>query len=235
MKIIHFETVTSTFDYLKENYATLDEFTFVDADFQTSGVGRENREWISPKSENLLFSFILKNNKYFDNYQFVSLLSAVTVCETLNRLNIKATIKWPNDVYVGDKKICGILLKGNIPDYLLVGIGLNVNQREFKGEYRIIPTSIINEINKLINIGSFKKELYFNLEKELKKMNKEYIIKYIRNYNYLKNSLISFKADGDLKTGTVVDISDCGELLIKINDKIIPLRSGEINQLNKIK
>ena len=134
MKELHFESVDSTNTYLKQNYNNLENFTFVSADNQTQGRGRNNRKWIS-SNDSLLFSLLLKDKKYFDYVNTISILSAYSIVQVLQDYGINnLSIKWPNDVYVNDSKISGILLESisstNI-ECLIVGIGINVYQREF--------------------------------------------------------------------------------------------------------
>jgi BirA family biotin operon repressor/biotin-[acetyl-CoA-carboxylase] ligase len=83
----------------------------------------------------------------------------------LERFNVKGlSIKWPNDVYVFDKKICGILLEGCSTDNqitdIIIGIGINVNQTEFSGEYNVPPTSMAIELNKKTNLSKLKRKIY---------------------------------------------------------------------------
>ncbi len=123
----------------KSVYATL---------FQTSGRGQRGNVWTSQKGDNLLFTILFKPNNIASKRQFI-ISQAVTlgVVDYLDSYGIKATIKWPNDIYVNDLKICGILIENTIMgDKLadsIVGIGLNVNQKIFEGLPN--PTSIVLE------------------------------------------------------------------------------------------
>ena len=109
---IHFDSLDSTSTYLKNNYSMLDNLTFVDASFQTNGKGRETRVWESSKDLNLMFSILIKDEYLINNFSYLSILSALMVKEALDQLRIdNVTIKWPNDVYIKDKKVCGILLE----------------------------------------------------------------------------------------------------------------------------
>ena len=84
MKTIHFETIDSTNTYLKENYEKLDNFTFVSADFQSAGRGRNNRNWKSEKGENLLFSLLIKDKALIDKFSSLSVISAFSIIKALN-------------------------------------------------------------------------------------------------------------------------------------------------------
>ena len=120
------------------------------AEYQTAGKGCGSNTWESERGKNLTFSVLLHPTEIRAKWQFqISEAVSVALCETLEQLfralgptgsfpdsvEQEVTIKWPNDIYVGDRKICGILienrLKGSMITDSIVGIGLNVNQREF--------------------------------------------------------------------------------------------------------
>ncbi len=138
--ILYFEFLTSTNTKALELLADdkLDEGSVVITDFQEAGKGLDANSWESEKGKNLLMSFLvypryIKPEKQFLLNKIVSLAVVDVVREFLPKKELK--IKWPNDVYVGDKKICGILInnliKGNEMTSSVIGVGLNVNQTEF--------------------------------------------------------------------------------------------------------
>ena len=185
MNKIHFDSIDSTNEYLKQNYKILEDLTFVSADYQTKGRGSNNREWESENSKNLLFSFLLLDKSLFQRHEEVSLVTALSIIQVLEKNGIEELkIKLPNDVYVKDKKICGTLLESTSlgeMQCLIVGVGLNVNQESFDGEYRATPTSIYRELGKKLEIEKLKEELYDVILKN---------IELIKN-NYDFNPLIS--------------------------------------------
>ena len=134
MKLLKFDCIDSTNTYGKANFDTLDDKTVIIANEQTKGRGRFNRVWVSKNCENIYLSLVLKpqNTKYITNLtQYMSVVSA----DVLKTYNVQPQIKWPNDIYVGDRKIAGILIEHRVAGACiatsLCGIGLNVNQREF--------------------------------------------------------------------------------------------------------
>ena len=114
-KSLHFNEIDSTNTYLKNNYLSLDNFTFVSSDYQSNGKGRNDRKWLSDSGENLMFSFLIKDSSLINIAPSLSMMAACEVAKLLEELDIKkVSIKWPNDVLVSDKKICGILLDAKI-------------------------------------------------------------------------------------------------------------------------
>ena len=230
---IHFEEIDSTNTYLKNNYQELDDLTFVSASKQTQGRGRNNRNWLSD-NKNLLFSILLKNKNYFNLTNSISIISAYTIVEVLKEYGINnLSIKWPNDVFVGDKKICGILLEAissqNI-ECLIIGVGINVNQKEFIGEYIIEPTSMINELNKEIDIEILKDDIYKRFIDNLNKLLNGYdYYKDIVTYNYLKNKEVYALINGKTENVLVKDINRDYSLCVMIDNKEININSGEIS------
>ena len=132
--IYHFDTTASTNDDARnEKYC---EGDVVWADFQTAGRGQRGHEWHSRKGENLTFSVVLEPTFVPIAEQFsVSEVVALALVDMLAEYSIDAKIKWTNDIYVGDRKLVGILIEHSLaPTSLrrtIVGVGINVNQTEF--------------------------------------------------------------------------------------------------------
>lgn len=113
---------------------------------QTAGRGRLERHWISPKNAGLYFSVILRPQFDQSRWSILTLLAAVAVHEALTRVfDVKADIKWPNDVLVNDKKVCGILAEtvetagGRA---IVLGIGINLKMNAFPGSLKDLATSV---------------------------------------------------------------------------------------------
>ncbi|MBO4720255.1 MAG: biotin--[acetyl-CoA-carboxylase] ligase [Prevotella sp.] len=148
-KIIHIDETDSTNHWLRMtqgdgSFVTSDDITkepspcvIVVADYQTAGKGCGSNSWESERGKNLTFSMLIHPEEIPANEQFrITEMTSVAMCETLKRYGCKeVSIKWPNDIYVGDRKICGMLienrLQGSVIKDSIIGIGLNVNQREF--------------------------------------------------------------------------------------------------------
>ena len=135
---IHLDTVNSTMQYLArpEISACEDSFIVVTTDFQTAGRGQKGTSWESEAGQNLLLGLRLRPAFLHPQEQFhLSEFCALSLVETLDAYADGFTIKWPNDIYHGNKKVSGMLLEHTLQgaslDVSIVGIGLNINQRTF--------------------------------------------------------------------------------------------------------
>jgi len=231
----YFNELDSTSAFLKRGRFFLRNFTFVSCDFQTDGHGRLGRTWVSPKGENLLFSVLIKDKKLIQNYSSLSLCSAVSVLKVLNKLSVaNLSIKWPNDVYIDGKKVCGILLESvsdnNKLSSIIIGIGLNVNTKNFVGEFNALPTSICLETGKIYDIKHLKKLVFRSLKNDLIKLKKgksDYL-KLARENNYLKDKCVFAEIDNEKRQIKVLDIDDDDSLIYNIDGKTKKTSSGEI-------
>lgn len=127
--------------------------TVVVADAQTAGKGRKGRSWESPARENIYMSILLRPNCRTEKAPMLTLAMAYGVAEVIQELGFcEVQIKWPNDLVLSGKKICGILtemqLKGSEIDYVVVGVGVNVNTRKFPAELEDKATSLFLECSK---------------------------------------------------------------------------------------
>ena len=162
-KIIRLIEVGSTNTYIKDHSNLLKQHGLaVIAQMQTSGRGRTGKKFVSIPQKNLTFSVVLHPNLPIGEVQIFSLLAGVVVARVLDKYIRGVRLKWPNDVLVNEKKICGILIETittpeNIFPVLIMGIGLNTKgyQKEYPRELRKIITTIEEEI--LINRNSIHK------------------------------------------------------------------------------
>ena len=151
--IYHFDITASTNDDARdEKYR---EGDVVWADFQTAGRGQRGHEWHSRKGENLTFSVVLEPSFVPIVEQFsVSEVVALSLVDMLAEYGVEAKIKWTNDIYVGDKKLVGILIEHSLASSALrrtiVGVGINVNQTEFDASLPN-PASMAQLLGKELN------------------------------------------------------------------------------------
>lgn len=138
-KIIYKDSIDSTSAALRKMLPDVENLTVLSARMQTSGRGQLTHEWHSAPGENLTFSIFLEYDhlRCFQakRQQLLSMASALSVVDFLASYGIGAQIKKPNDIYVGDRKICGMLIENSLSgenmNWSIVGIGINVNQTEF--------------------------------------------------------------------------------------------------------
>lgn len=144
--IIWLDSVDSTNDEVRRRIDGLDNLSVLSVLSQSCGRGQRGNSWLSEPGKNLLFSIVLKYSdglgdtdltppvQAYDQF-VISQLTSLAVVDLLASHGIVARIKWPNDIYVGDRKICGMLIenavRGKRLDTSIIGIGLNVNQRNF--------------------------------------------------------------------------------------------------------
>lgn len=138
MKIEWIESVGSTNAYLKDSNG-VGPMTMVCARQQTAGRGQRGNSWESEPDKNLTFSFFMENLPVAPREQFVvSEAVALAMADAAEDYGIEALIKWPNDIYAGNRKIAGILIEnsimGNAISRSIAGIGLNVNQTLFRSD-----------------------------------------------------------------------------------------------------
>ena len=230
---IHFKEIDSTNDYLKNSYGLLSNFTFVTADYQNKGKGRNNRLWTSEPGENLMFSFLIKDKRLINQSLIISFVAAIEVAIVLESFGIKnVSIKWPNDVLVGDKKICGILAEGQVPDYLVVGVGLNVNQKSFPNDLRRPATSIALELDKEVPIDDIKDTLFKRIVTSLNSFDTKFYLEYYKKHNYLLNKRVRALINGQEYIGDVTGINDAFCLIVSTKERVLFIDSGEIDVIS---
>lgn len=157
MNILHFDTLPSAYTYVAENARTMASGTVVTADYQSAGRGQRGNTWESAHGQNLLMAMLVRPLRFPARSQFyISEAVSLAVAATLRRVcGVECRVKWPNDIYASDRKICGILISHSIEApaeaprtapldapgtvdaiiaHTVIGIGVNLNQREFRSD-----------------------------------------------------------------------------------------------------
>jgi len=156
--VLRFDSVESTNDVAREMAGRAgNEGTVIVAREQTAGKGRQGRSWFSPPDAGLYFSVILGPDLSPSSLPFISLAAAVCVAEILiSEYSLQPDLKWPNDVLLGGKKVCGILLESateaDTVQYAVLGIGVNL--RRFgpaPEEIRHSSTTLLDETGGLVS------------------------------------------------------------------------------------
>lgn len=196
MSYIELEEVDSTNDYVKRNMDKLQNLSVVRCNYQTNGRGRNGHNWSSKSNEDLLMSILVKDFKKSQDLHKMTQIVACSVAGLLDRYGIKAKIKWPNDVYVDDLKICGILVEAVYqPDLkgVVVGIGLNVNS--INGDYASMKMKTgQNYPIKSIMIAMLTYfKIYYNLYQQ---GSYDKILEYANDIAYLKDKQVEYQDYG---------------------------------------
>jgi BirA family biotin operon repressor/biotin-[acetyl-CoA-carboxylase] ligase len=196
----------------------LSEYSVVITHHQTAGRGQVGNAWESELNRNLTFSLLLRPTFLEPHLQFyISKLVSLAIIDTINEVaKVKACIKWPNDIYVGDSKVCGILIENSILgsqlDYCIAGIGLNVNQEVFISDAPN-PASLTQLTGNNYKIESLLEQLLENIEQRyhqleinrLDLINQDYL-----NSLYRKDGIYSFKDKQGQFDASIEHINEMG-------------------------
>lgn len=207
-----------------ENKLAADFFVFA-ADKQNTGRGRRGHSWKSGDSASLYVSFLVKAVSQLEKTPQITAAAALAVSKTLKEFDLENIIKWPNDIMVKNKKICGILselvFKDKENSFVVIGCGLNLNNTNFELELKEIATSYYLEkgkkLNKNIVLANLIKNIYFYINQYFG-TGREKIIKDWKKELALKGKKIDFEFKNQAYTAIIKDILDSGELLVKFDN-----------------
>lgn len=213
-KIVHIEETDSTNRWMKENG---EGKMVVVADYQTAGKGCGSNSWESERGKNLLLSILVHPQQLEAKNQFiVTQIVSVALCKTLEEyVSAPVEIKWPNDIYVGDKKICGVLIENKLQGCMIkdsiIGIGLNVNQQAFKSDAPN-PVSIRQltgretDLKKLLSV--FLKHLENTAQSKTNPAD-------YRNRMYRRQGLHPFRTKSICFNARIIGVNDDGRLMLQ--------------------
>ncbi len=223
--------------YLAEEGAG--EGTLVVAERQNAGKGRRGRSWVSPPGTGIWMSFILRPDMAPSQASMLTLVAALGVSEGIfQTVGVRPEIKWPNDLVLGGKKICGILTEMSTEletiQYVVVGIGINVNMEEFPEELSQTATSLYMETKKtwkrapLISAVTDAFEQYFRIFLEsgdLSALKADYESRLVN-----MNRMVTVMNPSGAYSGVCRGIDRNGELLVEREDgQLCHVRSGEVS------
>ena len=237
MREIFLEEVDSTNLYGKNNLKDLPDRTVISAARQTSGRGRLARSWVDLGCENLFLSFILKpSDKFDEKFSNITQYLSVVLCDIFESYGLEPSIKWPNDVLIGGRKISGILcetvMQGSTFNGLVLGIGVNLNSDFGTLETIDKPATSLNlEVGRHIDVELFKSRLvnaFFENYDEFLEKGFEFIkSKYISHASFLDNE-ICVQSLNKKNKGIAKTLTDRGELVLDSKGKILVLTIGDI-------
>ncbi len=239
-EIIHLSNIDSTNNFaaklLSENLCQ--NGAVIMADVQTEGKGQRGNIWLSESGKNLLSSFVFKpDNLSVENQIAITWATSLSLLETLRKFNIEALIKWPNDIFVGGKKIAGILienqLQGTRISCSIIGIGLNLNQTFFDD---LKATSVLLETKQIVEPRKFLNLLAHE-------MNEQFQLIYSSNFEILKveyennlfqmNELKSYEDEFGVFVGKIIGTTEEGKILIEKSNAIQSYGLKEVTFLMK--
>lgn len=222
---------------LAENGAP--EGTLVFAEEQTGGRGRRGRSWCSPKGTAVSMTLILRPWISPECVSMVTLVMGLAAAKAVNELYpVRAGIKWPNDVVLGGKKICGILtelrMDGNGIRYLVVGIGINANVPEFPAELRETAVSLSQVLGKNVDRAELMAECLFWFEEYYERFIQAQDLSHLqKEYEELllnRGRMVKVLEPGNEYTGVSRGINEKGELLVQREDgTVTAVYAGEVS------
>ncbi len=223
-KLIFIEDLTST-----NNHAALllrgnppQEGTLIYTNYQSAGKGQMGNKWESEKGKNLLFSIILYPTTILPTEQFLlSMIISLGICDFLKKEIPGCRIKWPNDIYIGDDKIAGILIEntitGNSITGSIAGIGLNVNQLKFlSGATNPVSMSMIT--GQVYDLDDCLRRLINDLDRRYKQLLSGDCTNIANEYIsslYSYNEWSKFRDSGGIFTGRIIAVTGSGCLMVE--------------------
>lgn len=241
LSITWYYTIDSTNNEFLRNPDVFDNMAVVAADFQTAGRGQRGNVWQSAEGLNLTFSLFLRfsgaeealressfSPLLASNQFVISEIVTLGIKDFLAIHGIDAKIKWPNDIYVRDKKICGILienkLKGNYLDYSIVGIGLNVNETDFSASLmnpvsmKILAKKDFDRKECLVELLSCIQSHLGNLVSSSDNLKESYLASL---YRFNEEHDYTDCSDGSAFRGKIIGVSEDALLKVQLCDGTI--------------
>ena len=233
INLYKFKELDSTNGYLERNHKNYEEFDVICTKNQTHGRARRQNDWVSMEGM-AIFSFFLekRENWEIEDYLKLPLIAGLATIRGLRGIeNLEYKFKWTNDVYLENKKLCGILIE-KIDDVYIVGIGINVNNI-LPGKLKNKAISLTQLTNKKYEIEKIIKNIISEFQMLCEKLENglwEDILKEINEMNYLKNKKIELKFGNEKVLGIAQDINENGELEVLV--KKDEVGKGEIKSFS---
>ena len=231
MNIIKLSAIPSTNTFLKELSATenLPEYTIVIAENQQEGKGQRGSNWTSEVGKNLTFSMLVKNfTTRHDSIFVLNILIAIALLNTLKKHHIpNLSIKWPNDILSGKKKVAGILIENTFKSASeitsIIGIGLNVNQMNFENLPSASSLAVVT--NTLFDKDQLLTEIVTEIQLLLEKVtnsNANFLWEAYHQNLFMKGKVASFQVQKEKPFNAVIHgVSIAGKLLLLQEDDLI--------------
>lgn len=240
-EIIFYETVGSTNDLGSELAKQgAPDLTLIVANQQTKGRGRSGRAWFTPPDSALAFSLLLKptNSILSKNLSLISGLGALAVCESLDTMyNLQAEIKWPNDVLIGGKKVCGVLVEaiwlGNDLEAVILGVGINTATDSVPASVQLnFPAASIEDVTQfpVDRLLLLKEVLTRVIIWKEKIQNPEFISSWERHLAYKDTEVQIISKGSVVHKGRIKGLDKLGRLILREqNNAEVSIHAGEIH------
>jgi BirA family biotin operon repressor/biotin-[acetyl-CoA-carboxylase] ligase len=207
--------------------------TLISTDHQTSGIGRLERIWYGDH-DSIMCSLLL--NEHLDDMKIslIPLSAAMSVHKVLSTYHQDILIKWPNDLWIHELKLSGILVKSMIESNkvlsVIVSFGININQESFPDDIKDIATSLKKETHETYDKDSIMRHIIsqFLRDLDLLRDHPTQIIEYCNHYAALSSRVVTLSRDGTSHQGIVKHINDDGHLVVQCQKETIILHSGEV-------
>ncbi len=237
-KIIYKNVVDSTNDLAKKiaRYGAANG-TVIIAEEQTGGKGRLDRKFFSPRDKGLWFSIILRPNCLPNDAPKFTLMAAAAIACAMERFNLRAEIKWPNDIMYDGRKLVGILTEMSAEvervNFIVVGIGINVNveRNEFPENIRDVAASLSEMNGGNLNRAEFFYAVLEEFDRLFAQNDFGEVFKIWRKYNItLGRNINVVEADsGEIFTGKAIDIAEDGALIVDIGGEVKTFYAGDVS------
>ena len=208
---------------------------------QTNGRGRLGNYWESSKDNGLYYSIIFKKFKDDLKYETLTLFICLSITKLLEDYSISSYIKWPNDILINRKKVCGILSEvtsNNFGEFIIVGIGINLyhNENDFPEELRNKATSLnlntTHKIDRHFFINNLTNHLFKYYNYFLSNDFENFLLEYT-NKSFLIDKKVNLNLNGNKLQGIVNGFDKFGKLILKTSDNnLISINSGEVSLEN---
>lgn len=236
--LIVLDSVGSTNDYLKQlGSEGCESGTVVTAHEQTKGKGRLGRSWESKRDDNLMFSILLRPRMAPKDMADITPLTGLAICQALrDYTGLDLKIKWPNDIIIGKKKLVGILTEMSAEfdavEYIVTGIGINVDQTTFPDEIAHKATSLLLETGRHYDKNRLLAGLLGRIEEEFTRSSLALSAASIKEYKKLCATIgrsVTFKSGTRSISGVAVDIDEDGALKVMLSDgSLRTVNAGEV-------
>lgn len=234
----HKETGSTNADAKRLGDEGQEHGTLVVADMQTMGRGRRGRSWQSPSGTTISMSLLLKPNFAPNKAPMLTLVMALAISKAMEEVcGLEVKIKWPNDIVINGKKVCGILTEMNAEidyiHYVVIGVGINVNLSEFPDEIMDIATSLMREKGRKISRAEIieRSMYYFELyyERFLETLDLSLFMEEYNQYLVSLDKEVKVLDPKGEMIGVSKGINAEGELLVESGEEIISVYAGEVS------